>query len=312
LPIPGTTIGLDWLAENALRKHPLADDATALDTTGEFSLPSELLVDAVFPINIAQGWNPDGFLVRELLLFGRGLVLVIAYTENDSTYTEVGRISVGVAHVENASYYMSGVGIFSGLTARVTVGRVDSALRAGGAFVFDRAGARLSGVVVRPDVSSVTSIRVRNGSDLSEPLYGDIELVAGSNVSLQITPSGDIRINAVSGLNLNTDCACAATTDRALTSPVRTLNGVSPNAAGNIFLVGTTCLTLSNLAAGIKFDNSCAKPCCTSSDLARLSTDIGQLRVDVREQTITIAQLEAKLSALQSLANAIEATGFII
>jgi len=56
-------LSTDWLNENSLRNYPLADDATGLDTTGSFTLPKDLLVDAIFPVDTSLNLDPGGFHV---------------------------------------------------------------------------------------------------------------------------------------------------------------------------------------------------------------------------------------------------------
>lgn len=312
MPPFGSLTGLDWLAQNSLRRFPLADDSSTKDTTDTFTLPDDLIVDFILPVSTAINYDPDGFLLREVAVFGQGVVLTFAYTADNVTFSEVGRVSVSASHKPNTSYFLNGTGSFFDSVGRVTIGRLDSVMELAGSFTFDLNGGRLVSTTIRPDVRGVSSLRVRNGSDLSDPIYGDVELVAGANISLQAVDESTIRINAVSGENLNIDCGCLTTADRSTAPCVRTINGVTANSQGDIQVVGFDCLSIESGQNSIVFKDACAQPCCTNNDISRVTEDLSRLISDVRTQGFTMSQFETRLINLHSLADAIAATGFIV
>lgn len=323
--MPQSIVGTEWYNVNSLRKYPLADDATCLDTTGSFKLPSELIVDLSLPVSSGAQLNPDGFYVSELALFGQGLVLVISYDNssfptnvfNLSGPTEVCRLSVSASSPKNTSYFMHGLEpYFYDVIGTITIGDVASVLKNySGMYSFNLAGGKLISTCIRPDARGVSALSVVNGTEESTQMYGDIQLIAGTNVRLQVdTSSNAITIDAIDGLNLNEDCGCATTIDRDLPPCIRSINSVGPDAAGNLFFNGSTCIVFeagTGQANSLLFKNACYTPCCTSSEINDLLIAQQQLTIDVRTQQVTMIQLQERMTALASLEAAITATGLL-
>lgn len=314
MPPIGSVSGVEWYNQNALRKFPLTDTATSKDITGTFELPNDLLVDLIIPVPSASSYDPSGFYLSEVSVFGQGVVLAFSYTDG-VTPVEIARLSVSKTHVKNASYFINGVGAYSDVVGRATIGVLDSILNFGGVYQFDLSGGRLIPTVIRPDIRGVTSLRVRNGGETSNPLYGDIELVAGSNVLLEVDTGGgnnNIIINAINGNNLDAACECLADADRPLPGCIRTINGVPAASNGNFQISTVGCIAATALTNGIKLEDTCSKPCCTSSELQTIVNAMTTLSNDVRSQGFTMKQLETRILQLSALQDAIGATGFII
>lgn len=314
MPPIGSITGVEWYNQNALRKFPLADTATGFDTTGTFELPTNLLVDLILPIPSASTYNPAGFYLSEVAVFGQGVVLAFSYTDG-VTPVEIARLSVSKTHTKNSSYFINGVGDYADVVGRATIGVLDSVMNFGGVYQFDLTGGRLVPTIIRPDIRGVSSLRVRNGGEVSNPLYGDIELVAGSNILLEVDVSGgnnNIIINAIDGNNLDASCECLTTSDRATPDCIRTINGVPAASNGNFQISTVGCMSVTSGTGGIKLEDTCSKPCCTSSELQTIVNDMTTLSNDVRTQGFTMKQLETRLMLLSSLQESIAATGFLI
>lgn len=307
MPPYNSLVGLNWYNQNSQRAYPLADQATKKDTTSSFTLPDDLIVDLILPVSYAANQSPASFHLMEVGVFGSGVTIKIGYNN-----VEVCKVSISSTHVENSSYFMYGTGDFSDSIAKITIGSLDATMEYGGVFQFDLEGGVLVPTCIRPDVRGVSSLKFQNGTDLSDPYYGDIELLAGSNIKLS-DESGKIRIDAISGENLNTDCGCAEDADRPLPDPIRTINGVvAPTVDGNIYVQSDRCITITNETNGLKLADVCSDPCCTSEELEKLLEDQRQLNKDIRLNYITLKELENRLLRMSDLASAISATGFIV
>ncbi len=330
MPIDTSIIGVEWLNGNALRKFPIADDASCLDTTNTFKIPEDFIVDLILPVSTAATFDPDGFFISQIAVFGQGVVIVISYQSPSgkpfsSGVYEVGRVAISSnAHNLNDSYFLQGTGNFTDTIGKITVGTLDTIISQAGVYNFDISGTKLVATTIRPDIRAVSSFKIMNGTDASDPIYGDIMLVAGQNIKLEVSGS-DITINAIDGANLNVNCDCQTVYDTALSPCIRTVNGVKPNSNGNITISTSTCLSVnpvntntsnsssgSSTQGGITITDLCSTPCCTSEQINTLLKDQTQLAVDIRTQGVTLIQLESKMSQLDSLEAAIRSTGFIL
>lgn len=317
MPAFGSLVGVDWLNQNSQRNFPLSDEATVTDVLGGFQLPEDFIVDLIIPVSYAAGRDIGKFHLMEVGVFGNGITLKIGYGgvwgagEWATEPVEVGRLSISDTHTENSSYFIYGIGDFADSIGKVTIGELDTLFTFSGVYSFDIAGGRIVPSCIRPDIRSVSSLRVVNGNDTSDPLYGDVELVAGPNIQLTVE-NGKVRIDAIESDNLNTDCGCVTQADITLADPIRSINGILPNADGNITLSGARCINVSNLTNAIELDDECATPCCNSEELEVILTDLNQLSRDVRLHNTTMQLIEVRLQQLETLVDAIEASGFLI
>jgi hypothetical protein len=317
MPTVGGIIGLQWLAQNATRRYPLMDEATGKDITGDFSLPDDLLVDMLLPVNAADEYDPSRFHLYELAVFGHGVLLTFAHGGVyaggtwTTTPTVVGSVSVSAAsHQRNQTYFLAGVGDFVGTLGRVTIGSLSNVMQVAGAYRFDSNSAALLPTCIRPDIRGVSSLAIAAGTGSNTQLTGDLRLVAGSNIRLRLVDSSTIRIDAIRGEGLNEACDCAG--ERVLSSPIRRINGISVSADGNFTLTGNECVTLTPIANGLRIEDTCSKPCCGSNEIEQVANDLKNLNLDVRTMHGTQRQLETQLMNLSALKAAIEASGIIV
>jgi hypothetical protein len=310
--VPIGTINQEWLSHNANRRYPLADDAEGVDTSGSFRLPSSFLVELDLPVHAGLNTGPAGFFVQSVAAYAGGYGVVIAYQpDGDDPITVASALIPRQGFVRNSTFTLGGVGTFEDTVGKLVIGRLDDIDdQPPGFWQFTLETGRLDPDAVRPIIRGVSSIVCVNGSQRSAPLYGDIELVAGSNFQLvPIVQDGQdpvIRLNAISGEGTVQDCVCEG--DSAQTSPITRLNGVTPTNSGDFAFVGSDCVEVEAIDNGIRVRNSCAQPCCGPAELERITTDlerfgsqaasveefVGRLRTSV--DTMDLVVLGAKLS----------------
>lgn len=320
MPANNSIVGIDWLNQNALRQFPITDNSSSKDVTGSFILPNSLIVDLNIPVPYDNSLDLNKFHLLEIGVFGQGITIKIGYGGVwgagawSTAPEEVCKVSISETHIPNSSYFMYGSGDYADVVGKVTIGDLSETLKFGGLFTFDVVGGGLVATTVRPDIKGVTSVRIRNGNDISSPLYGDVEFVAGANVSLGIdTGTNTITFNAVEATDLDASCGCTDTADRPLPDPIRTINGtVAPTVDGNINVVSGRCIQVANGTNAVTLTDTCSTPCCTSEELEKILTDQQQLVKDINLHQLTIVQLEARLQQLSTIVDVIESTGFVI
>lgn len=279
----GKVWNVEWLNQNAQRNYPIAEGASMKDVTGTFELPADFIVDLVWPVQASANVQAGNFYVHTVTVFGEGVTITLGYQGLSSS--TVGSVSVASGtHTQNQSYFINGVGDFFDSIGKITIGSLENISSSSGLYRFDLAGARLESTVVRPNLRGVSSIVLVNGSDTSDPLSGDIELIAGQNIRL--TPIDDglgnpqIRIDAIQGEGLNQGCDCSGELP-ASGEPIRTINGIAPDANGNFNLQGDDCLNLAAIENGLQITDSCSQACCGCTELEKIVEDLEKLRDQV-------------------------------
>lgn len=270
---------VEWLNLNSQRCYPLADDADGVDQTGVFVLPKDFLVAMDIPVHAGMVTEPGKFFLRTLAVFATGFSLTIGYD------AVTGPINVATAlipvngHTPNSAYALGGVSPFDDTVGKVTIGNLDSILQQPpGFYTFNVLSSRLDPDVIRPLLRGVSSLTVVNGSQRSQPIYGDIELVAGANFRIIPTlvagQNPQIRLDAIAGEGLLDDCLCDPTPNQ----PIYTINRIRPTADGDFFLQGGTCVEVAPLTNGLRLNNPCSQPCLGCPDLEALTAQLESLK----------------------------------
>ena len=179
------------------------------------------------------------------------------------------------------------------------IGRTDTIdQRPAGRYLFDYAATRIDQDAIRPIIRGVSSLRITNGGETSEPITGHVVLSAGSNIRL--TPifiaeqDPIIRIDAIQGEGLTETCVCDAAADTG--PPIRTINDVPPTPAGAFTLLGNDCLEISAISHGLQLKDICSAPCCGCKELATITSDLAQFGDNARTLSNFLTRMETSVT----------------
>lgn len=279
--MPAGNWNLEWLNHNSQRKYPLADDATAADTSGAFVLPDDFLVELDLPVHAGMDVDPGRFYLLHVGAYATGYSVIVGYQPSGGDPVQVASALIPrQTHRPYTAYALGGTAPFDDTLGKVVIGRLDNIDdQPPGFWTFGQDQARLDPDAVRPIIRGVSALVCVNGTQRSERLVGDVELVAGSNMQLvPILAAGQdpvIRINAIQGEGTAEACVCEG--DAAPTDPIRTIDGIAPTPAGDFAIVGSDCIQVQPIENGVKIIDTCARPCCGPAELERITTDLERL-----------------------------------
>ncbi len=291
---------IDWLSHNGQRRYPLAAEATAQDVTDTFSLPDDFLTELYLPVHAGLAVLPGRFFVRQIGVYAAGYAVIIGYDDGDTVVSAASAVIARETHVKNTAYALGGLGDFADTVGRVVIGSLGNIdLQPPGLWNFALEDTRLETDCVRPIIRGISSIRVRNGSALSDPLYGDIVLSAGTNQRLDVVQEeGEdpaIVFNAIEGAGLNALCGCLDDDD---TPPIRTIDGVPPTVSGDFTLLGSDCLEISAVQNGLRILDRCSQPCCGDPELKTITQALEALRIQTSTLEQFLVSLESRVTQM--------------
>ena len=300
--MPQGNWNLEWLNHNSQRAYPLAEDATKLDSTGSFEIPDSFLVGLYFPIHAGVNVSPDKFYISSIAIFATGYNVAISYDDGSASPPVVAAANIAKStHVENTSYALAGSGNFDDSVGKLVLGRFDDIDRTGaGQYAFDFLGGKLDADAIRPMLRGISSISLIQGVDETEKIYGDVELVAGSNIRLTRSVGGNvdfIQIDAIQGEGLIEDCICEG--DETAT-PILTINGIHPTPQGNFTLLGNSCMTIEPINNGLEFNDVCSEPCCGCKELEAITNDLERFGDAASTLKNFINRLESQVNQMSS------------
>lgn len=303
-------INVNWLNENAYRNYPLVDGASRVAASGAV-LPNGLLADLSLPVPLGTLAPSDAF-IRRVYGFSAGVVITIADVNDAST--DLATATVFIAdHARNKSYPIVGIPgtVLAGVIGRVSIGLPEAVAQCAGG-LFDFAGApgntRIVISAVRPLLRGVAGIEVQSADGtVLGALGGTITLKAGDNVTLEVDPVSKAVTVASAVIVSQQDvadagCGCDASLESDA-GAIKTINGVQPDAAGNLTISGLLCVQInpSTSGTGVEISDSCTTPCCGCDQLGQLQSDLQQVE-NTRSQLSQVAeQLQARISNLSNV-----------
>lgn len=296
---------IEWLNHNTQRSYPLADEASALDTTGTVRIPESLFVAIYFPIHAGLVVESTRFFLRRLTVLPTGLVVQLAYQPVEGAAVPVAVATVPAdGHVEYTPYTLRGEGDFSDCVGRLVVGSLaEAASMPAGDYVFAYEATRLDTDTIRPLPRGISRLVVVSADgQASEPIYGDVELVAGTNTRLTTLNQGAgvvrIRIDAVDRRGFAEDCDCEGVGE--LAPPIRTINGIAPTASGAFTLAGSECLRVEAITNGVALADTCSKPCCGCPELEALTQEVAHFGDEAATLRAFVERLKGQVDQMDS------------
>jgi hypothetical protein len=275
--MPLGVFNLPWYDHNSQRAYPLLNDSTGLDKTGEFLLPTDVLVGLWLPIYADSGLDAAGFYIRTIAFDQSEIKFVIAFESQAVTFDIATFRASRIGHTRNKPYRVYGLDQYSSVVGTAVIGRFDSVLhQPAGIWEFDPDASRLDPDAILFMPYCVESLAVVNSGGTSVRLTGPIELVLGSNlqgVPILDNGSPQIRLNAVSAVGFADPCVCdGGYTDAPC---IRTINGLA-SVNGNVDILGSGCSKVTPVTNGLQLESNCCQPCCGCPELETITATLQQ------------------------------------
>jgi hypothetical protein len=298
--MPASTWNLEWLNHNSQRAYPLFEEASRTDQSGSFKIPDGLILAMYLPVHAGLDVQSEKFFVYSVAVFAIGINISIGYDDGSTSPPIVATAVIPVStHTEYKSYALPGAGDFDDTVGKIVIGDVrELAGLPPGQYLFSPAAGQLDTDVVRPIIRGVSSLTLVNGGERSDRLYGDIELIAGSNIRLTPQTVGgrqQVRIDAIDGEGLNDQCVCEGDTQAPC---IRTINGIPPTPAGNFVLLGSNCIDIDGITNGLKFVDTCSDPCCGCAELEAVTRSLERFGEASTTLTNFLNRLESQVTTM--------------
>ncbi|MDO4568791.1 MAG: hypothetical protein Q4D38_00225 [Planctomycetia bacterium] len=290
---------VNWLNQNSQRSYPLAEHGDKLCfLSQDIRLPDDFLLALRLSINAGHNIRVENFFVKSITVAGTGCTVLIGYNDGSSAtepseFPDVASI-YATSGEEIATCRMTGLGDFAD-TAGYAAINPSAVKNLAGTYTFLPESTPIEPDCVIPMLRSVSSIAIQNKSTVSDKIYGDIVLEAGSNMEITTKRNGNTTIITLSAKNTDNfeeTCVCDLhETGNCITS----INGVRPDATGNINIAGSGCLVAATTTNGVQLSDSCATPDCGCDELEALAQ---ALRTIENNNTTQSALLENLYGAI--------------
>ena len=287
----------EWLNQNSTRAYPFREDSLLTDTTVGVRIPSNLFVDLC--LVVPAGYE-EQFYLRTLTFSGSTLLFTLAATSTYPAGLDIASVSVDIsAHTTNQSYPIVGQNDLDDIRGRVALGDLSelAVQLPQGAYVFATNSTLFEMRTMRPDLRTVRSLKVIKADGTSgDPLYGIVELAEGLNIRFTYVPAAGplphgIRVDCLE-TDLEEPCTCE--TARTRPDPIRSINGVVADLAGNLVLEAPEgCLVLAGGGNKITLTDKCSKPCCGCPELKFLTQQLEIMKTSITNLNAKAEQIRA-------------------
>ena len=294
----------EYLSANAGRAYPLSEFGARADVTGTVVLPDALLVDA--RLNVTPGYvlgaGAGTFFVSRVELTATAVTLTLSFlpAAAGSAPRVLAVVSVdprGTDFGDDAAF--QGQDPDAAVTGTLTFGDLPGVLsQLTGGYDFGVTQCALEADVVSVGQPAVTFLELFNGATPVGTFDGALQLIAGRNVFFTRLSPTSVRVDVADGINVTTADACAGALPAG--TPIRTINGVAPDANGNFALVGDECITVNTAAGEIDLEDVCSKSCCGCTELASLVTAQQQVEAQVVALQAQLLQYQQSAAAMSA------------
>ncbi len=291
---------LQWLNHNSQRSYPIADWASKYCSLGnDIKLPDDFILAINFAVSAAVKVDIDKFYIKAVAIMPTGVSILIGYSGYDSTVAVTHIVTEGDNEIVTAA--LTGVDEFDDTMGYVAINANSSIFNLSpGYYTFNYDATALEPDCIRPMLRAVTSLQVQTAGGYSERMYGDIVLVAGSNIEIDVLEQSAtrnvIRISALNDKSYTQQCVYADNKDR---REVTAINGVTAAENGNITIQGTDCVSVTGGGNAIYLKDTCAQPCCGCPELTSLAAQIDRLADGKATLEAFTAELVAGVNTLE-------------
>jgi hypothetical protein len=294
------------------RAFPLTDDSYGQDLTGAFHIPESLMTDIFLCAPNLASIDTAKFYVRNITLRRYFLDITIGY-EDVTRPLGVFR-GIRTDAPLHTKYDFTPSELQTGdewtplffMTGQIVIGSASDALNMLGSWTFEPVQAHITPTRVSKGLINVQYLSVDN-----RLLTGNVRLKAGANVTLSVVTQviGGQTVHIVEiGAALNPEDTLQLTSDADVYNrlisdfgvPIRTINGLYPDANRNFTVLGADCTAISSNTHGIVVSNPCASPCCDED------SSVETLMQSISSLNLRYAQLKAYFDAQASSINNIQ------
>ena len=284
---------LDWSSLNSLRRYPIREGMSATSTDGLFSIPDTLIVDLTL---CATSTVTDRFYISKIFNKLSSVSIEISKYDNAAI---VGSIVIDkTTHTEDQDYYITPTTNYAGTNGKITIGTLnDLSTQPVGLFSFANTATEFEPRTIIPGMVGLSRLAFVDASNGEYSMTGTVTLASRSNLLFSyVTGASTVILDAGDNLGLSKKC-----TDYV---PIQSINGVLPDYAGNINLIGIDCMKVSNSAQyTLDITDTCCTPCSGCSDLETLTTRLTSLENKFLDLKGSYASANTQLTTYISTVN---------
>ena len=299
------TVFTEWLNANSSRNYPIVENLSRKDISGKLTLPNQLILAA--QVNVSRSEVEGSFFIKEVGSFGGSCYVTIGYAHTVGTtlvMDDIAKVNIDYStHVTYQYYPFVGQQENAHIVGFVCIGEVEELKKEGlGKLEFMPDSTALEPNCLFVSIPALKAVNIYSGSSLIHIATDVLRLRAGENIRLTYEDDDKtIRIDAISGLNLDTKDSCN-NNPFSIPGCIKTINGIGPDDTGNFKILGSECIGIidNHESNGVSIQDLCSQSCCGCDELDVLVAGLDQLRAQEESLKLLIESVQAQQSSLIS------------
>lgn len=288
---------LDFLNLNTLRNYPIKDGADCISVDGLFKLPSDLIADLSIAAPASQFIK---LYISRVVNSSESVTIEIAETADQQV---VGTFVLSLVYFEPYDeWQMTPGAAYPQAIGRLTAGYAkDIKSQPSGEFRFTAESTPLLYRTFTPSVVGISYLSFTDEKGNDVHLTGNVRIHAENNLRFRTSTEDEetvVIVDAGNGLGLNKDCE-----EDDLVPPIKSINGVLPDSAGDFHLITQDCVSISPIEAGLLISDSCGKPCLGCNELGTLTDRAIAAENELFKIRDYVANLDSLVTQLTTLVN---------
>jgi hypothetical protein len=279
---------LSWNQFNESRRFPLLYGCSAISDDGHFIIPDDLITGLYLSYGTSAVFEQPGlFYIGNIVYFRSGFSLSVFYRDINNTETRVAETTVDLtANPRPSTAVLLGVNN-SFLHGFIVLGQLSGLEKQpAGEWAFTPEAATIDPFCIRFVAKELSALYIRNENRTVGPFYGEVILSAGDRIRLD-GKTADNLFNCLERpvSDTGTEVVITAIPEEIQnTTAIRTINGIAPDASGNITFVGRSCLEIKPEGEHtLIFDDKCSEPCCTCTELVPIEEKTKELQQSTQD-----------------------------
>lgn len=304
-----------WLTKHTAQHYPIKDSCTCISQQNTL-LPDSLLIDLKIELPPTSLNLKNSFYIKEIIDNLQGYTITIGCIYDNNQFTCLAAYGINKklqlsSDIADRYYILTPLlqqipelykQVFRKIYGSIVIGQTVTYNK--GTLSFTQKTASINPVCVF-QTQGVQYIKIGDSY-----LTGLVQLKAGNGVLINVSANTDGSSLVTFSLDPQTAYSGMLSVQQAVQTiknqlglPITTINGVKPDAAGNINITGVDCVRVGGKAGtvgSVTISNTCAKPCCDSTKSSTLTQQLDILKQQHNILRDYFVQMGANINYMQA------------
>lgn len=304
-----------WLTKHTAQHYPIKDSCTCISQQN-ILLPDSMLIDLKIQLPPTSLNLKNSFYIKQIIDNLQGYTITIGCVYDNNEFTCL--VAYGIKKdLQIASDIATRYYILTPLLQQIPQVYRETFRKIYGSVIIGQTATYNKGTLsFTAETAAINPICIFQNQGVQYIKIGDtyltglVQIKAGKGILINVSANTDGSRLVTFDIDQNTAYSGMMSVQQAVQTiknqlglPITTINGVKPDAAGNINIAGIDCVRVGGKAGtvgSVTISNTCAKPCCDSTKSNTLSQQLDILKQQHNILRDYFVQMGANINYMQA------------